>query len=145
MVMAAMTGDPVFTESQAYDTLGLGPCEEQARIDREERQAYAAANYLGDVPADDPISSPVGGTVATVLVVLDPGHAMHAMQCPLARSVIHLLRPRSLGGGWLAGWLRRRTRVSRISLAVARCCSLPRMRTCLWMILCAALRLRVRL
>jgi hypothetical protein len=32
-----MTGDPVFTESQAFDTLGLQPGEEQARIDRKER------------------------------------------------------------------------------------------------------------
>lgn len=54
-----MTGDPVFTESQAFDTLGLQPGEEQARIDREERQAYATANYLGEVAADDPTFSPV--------------------------------------------------------------------------------------
>jgi hypothetical protein len=102
MVMAAMTGDPVFTESQAYDTLGLGPCEEQARIDREERQAYAAANYLGDVPADDPISSPVGGTVATVLVVLDPGQAMHAVP---SRSLGHSLAEATLTWRWMARWL----------------------------------------
>ena len=54
-----MTGDPVFTESQAFDTLGLQPGEAQARIDREERQAYAAANYLGDIANDDPTFSPV--------------------------------------------------------------------------------------
>ena len=54
-----MTGDPVFTESQAFDTLGLQPGEEQARVDREERQSYAINNYLGDVANDDPTYSPV--------------------------------------------------------------------------------------
>jgi hypothetical protein len=53
-----MTGDPVFTESQAFDTLGLQPGEEQAKIDQHERQAYAT-NYLGGVAGDDPTYSPV--------------------------------------------------------------------------------------
>ena len=54
----AMTGDPVFTESQAFDTLGLQPGEEQAKIDQKERQAYAT-NYLGEVAGNDPTYSPV--------------------------------------------------------------------------------------
>jgi hypothetical protein len=58
-----MTGDPVFTESQAFDTLGVQPGEEQARIDRKERQTYAAT-YLGEVPGDDPTYSPVRTQVA---------------------------------------------------------------------------------
>jgi len=61
-----MTGDPVFTESQAFDTLGLQPGEEQARIDRKERQTYAT-NYLGEVPGNDPTYSPVCIQVAIAL------------------------------------------------------------------------------
>ena len=57
-----MTGDPVFTESEAFDRFGLAPGPEQVRIDREQRQEYTA-NYLGDVPMDDPLTSPAYASV----------------------------------------------------------------------------------
>ena len=52
----------MFTESEAFDRFGLAPGPEQVRIDREQRQEYTA-NYLGDVPMDDPLTSPAHASV----------------------------------------------------------------------------------